>query len=289
MGLFREKAMQNSSSLSDIGKGIAGIHISVWLSILGIGFCAAIFMIWLFFGTVYETVSVTGIVWPMESGGTLYAETTGVITETIVNSGEEVKSGDILAIISDDELLSQLELAKQDNSFDDLQKKYIEKTVIRSHINGIVSHIAEKDTRVTEGEAIAKVIPFDENGNNQRIAAFIPTYRLNQIENGMEVQIVPEFASRDKDGYVYGYVSAVEKYPITGEYIKNNYDSIFSLDIDLQQKYIRVEITMVSDANSKSGLKWSNSSSEEMDIELGTLCNCEVVTDKLHPYQYLIR
>ena len=289
MGLFRKKALQNSSSLSDIGKGIAGIRISVWQSVLGIGLCAVIFMVWFIFGTVYETVSVTGIMWPMESGGTFYAETTGVITETIVNSGEEVESGDILAIISDDDLLSQLETVRQDDSFAELQKNYIEKTVIRSHTNGIVSYIANKDTRVTEGDVIAKVIPFDENGNNQRITTFIPTYNLNQIQNGMEVQIVPEFASLDKDGYVYGYVSEVEKYPITGEDIKTNYDSIFSLGMDLQQKYIRVEITMVSDANSKSGLKWSNSNSEKMDIELGTICNCEVITDKLHPYQYLIR
>ena len=84
-------------------------------------------------------------------------------------------------------------------------------------------------------------------------------------------------------------MSNVEKYPITGEYIKNHYDSIFSLHMDVQEKYIRVEITMVSDANAKNGLKWSNKRSEEIDISLGTLCHCDVVTNKLRPYQYLIR
>lgn len=291
MGLFREKAMQSSSALSDIGRGIAGIRISVWLSVIGLGICAVIFMIWLFFGTIYETVSVNGILWSLESGGTVYAETTGVVTGEIVYSGAEVKAGDILAILYDDKSLAQLDLAKKEKSpaFAGLQKKYIRQTVVRSRIDGIVSHIVGKDTRVVEGEVIAEVIPFDKDGNNQRITAFIPADRLNQIKNNMEVQIVPEFVSRDRDGYVYGYVSGVEKYPITGEYIKKHYDAIFSLGIDMQEKYIRVEITMVSDANAKNGLKWSNTRSEEIDIGLGTLCHCDVVTNKLHPYQYLIR
>lgn len=291
MGLFREKAMQSSSALSEMGKGIAGIRISVWFSVMGLGICAAIFMIWLFFSTIYETVSVTGIVWSLESGGTVYAETAGVVTGQVVDSGVRVKTGDILAILYDDKSLAQLDLAKKENpvAFADLQKKYIRKTVVRSRVDGIVSHIVNRDTCVAEGEVIAEVIPFDEDGNNQRITAFIPADRLNQIKNNMEVQIVPEFVSRDRDGYIHGYVSNVEKYPITGEYIKNHYDSIFSLHMDVQEKYIRVEITMVSDANAKNGLKWSNKRSEEIDISLGTLCHCDVVTNKLRPYQYLIR
>ena len=291
MGLFREKAMQSSSTLSDVGRGIAGIRISVWLSVMGLGLCAAVFMIWLFFGTIYETVSVTGLVWPLESGGTVYAETTGIVTGQVIYSGAEVKAGDILAILYDDEALMQLDLAKTENSsaFAELQKKYIRKTVVRSHVDGIVSHIVDKDTRVAEGEVVAEVIPFDKDGNNKRITTFIPADRLDQIENNMEVQIVPEFASRDRDGYVYGYISSVGKYPITGEYVKQYYDSIFSLGIDMQEKYICVEITMVSDANAKSGLKWSNTKSEEIDIGLGTLCHCDVVTNKLQPYQYLVR
>ena len=291
MGLFREKALESSSSLSDVGKGVTGIRISVWLSVLGIGFCAVLFMIWLFFSTVYETVSITGIVWPVENGGTVYAETTGVVTENVVNTGAKVQVGDVLAILSDDELLAQLKLAKEENmsDFADLQENYIRKTVINSHMTGIVSYIMDKDTHVTKGEVIAEVVPFDENGNNQRITAFIPAHMLNQIENNMEVQIVPEFVSRDKNGYVYGYVSEVEKYPMTSEYIKNHYDVMFSLGLDEQQKYIKVEITMLLDAKAKNGLKWSNPHSEEIDIGLGTLCNCEVVTDRLHPYQYLLR
>lgn len=291
MGLFRERAVQNSNSLSDIGEGVTGIRISAWLLVSAVGFCVAIFVIWLFLGNVYETVSVTGVVWPVESGGAVYADTNGVISETVVEAGAEVKAGDILAILTDDVLLEELEQAKEGGSlsFADMQKEYTELTVVRSSINGIVAHIEGRDSRVKEGDVIAKVIPFDKDGNNQRITAFIPAYMLNQIQNSMEAQIVPEFASRDKDGYVHGYVSAIEKYPLMGEYIKQNYDPIFSLGMDTEQKYIRVEITMISDANSKSGLKWSNSASEETDIDLGTLCNCDIVTSKLHPYQYLIR
>ena len=67
--------------------------------------CAVSFTIWLFFGTVYETVSLRGIAWPDDSCGDVYAETSGIIAKTTVSVGDKVEVGDILAVMPNNDVL----------------------------------------------------------------------------------------------------------------------------------------------------------------------------------------
>lgn len=71
--LFRKEAFENFSSNLKINKGVRAVSIKTAVFVILFLICTAIFAIWLFFGTIYETVSVEGIVWPTQSEGVVYA------------------------------------------------------------------------------------------------------------------------------------------------------------------------------------------------------------------------
>ncbi len=289
--LFRKEALDSFSSNSRIDKGIRAVSIRTTVCVAMLVLCAAAFAVWLVFGTVYETVPVIGVVWPAQSDGEVYAVSSGTMTRAVVSVGNKVKTGDILAVIPNEEILSEAEAVKAEEGLSEklerLYDEYDKMSIIRSNIDGIVIYIADENSYINKGERVAEVVPYSESGNNKTLTAFIPAKNGGLVTVGMEAQVMPEFAPREKYGYIKAYVSGISAYPISGENIKRDNSKLFLSSLDERESYLQLEITLIPDAQAPSHLKWSNSASGRIDVVMGTTCSADIVIEKCRPYQWL--
>lgn len=283
--LFRKEVMENHSSNREITLAAKSIPVNWVLYMVVLVICAASFAVWLFFGTVYESVSLRGIVMPGKSYGDVYAKTSGEIAKTTVSVGDKVEAGDVLAVIPDDDILDGV----TDDNKEILYDEYDKKSVIRSKTSGIVTYIIGINSYVNAGDRVATVVSYNENGNNDIITAFVPEEQSNLIEVGKEAQVMPDYTPREQYGYVIGYVSAVSKYPLTGEEINNSYKHLYMSEMDMNESYIEVQITMTRTSGEGSSLKWSKAASEDKGVSLGTHCSVDIILQKYKPYSWLLR
>ena len=283
--LFRKEAMENHSPNREITLAVKAIPVKWLLYMIVLIICAASFTVWLFFGTVYETVSLRGIAWPSKSYGDVYSETSGIIAKTTVSVGDKVEVGDILAVIPNNDVLEK----SAGNSMEQVYDEYERKSVIRSKISGIVTYIIDRNSYVNPGDMIASVMHYDKTGNNDIITAFISDEKSSLIDLGMEVQVMPDYTPCEQYGYIIGYVSAVSEYPVTGEQIYNSDKQLYMSEMAMDESYIEVQITMMRKSGEDSGLKWSKASGDNKTVNPGTRCYVDIILRKYKPYRWLLR
>lgn len=101
-GIFRSK----TSSLFDKEQGpLALISLPTWLILFSCAFALMVLLIWSVFGTVYTRVYGTGVLLPGDAH--IYPATSyysGVIQQILVNRGDIVEKGQVVAIVDTTEL-----------------------------------------------------------------------------------------------------------------------------------------------------------------------------------------
>lgn len=289
--LFRREALESFSSHSDLGRGVRAIPVRIALFTALLLACGAIFALWLFFGTIYETVSVDGIIWPTQAGGTVYAPAEGLLSKVTVSTGDTVSAGDIVAVSPREDLLAAIEEARAaggtDETLAELYDAYDRASLLRSDIDGVVTYIAQENTFLSKGDRVAVIVPYDETGNNRTLTAFLPAAMGGSVTPGTPAQVMPDFAPREEYGYITAYVSNVSSFPVTGQNIKEGNDELFLPSMDERESYLRLEITLMPDAEARSRLKWSTPKSGDVDVSIGTLCGVDIVVGAYRPYQWL--
>jgi hypothetical protein len=289
--LFRKEALESFSSSSDIRKGVRAVSIKTAALIFILTVCALLFALWLVFGTIYETVSVNGIIWPSENNGNVYAPAGGKITKTSVSVGDTVNAGDIIAVIPQDDTLRKIKAAKEsgadENEIKKLYDEYDSSSVIRSRINGVVTDICEENAYISKGERVAAIVPYDKGDDNKILTAFIPSSSGGLVTHGMAVQVMPDYAPREKYGYIKAFISGISEYPITGQNIKETNSSLFLSSMDENESYLQLEITLLPDSETASHVKWSNPNSSEQSVTMGMLCGADIIIKECRPYQWL--
>ena len=280
--LFRKEAVENYTTNREATLSVRAIPVRWVLYIIILILCVTLFCVWLFGGTVYESETVRGIAWPNKSYGDVYAEKSGIVTKTTVSVGDTVKAGDILAFMPDEDMLDVPEEEKNYEAYD-------RASAIRAKTNGIVTYVIDRNSYVNEGDLIAAVISYDKNGNNDILTAFVPVEKSSLIGLGMEVQIMPDYAPRDKYGYISGFVSAISEYPVTGEQIYNSNKQLYMSGMDFSESYIEIEVTMMRSAGEGSHLKWSTKTGRDITVKPGTRCDMDIILDKYRPFDWLFR
>ena len=112
MELFRKEAVENFSSSSGMKSAVHAVSIKTAVFTALLALCSAAFAFWLFWGTIYETVTVSGAIWP-ENNGDVYTVYGGTLSKAVVSEGDTVKAGDILAVIPQDDILAAIETGRQ--------------------------------------------------------------------------------------------------------------------------------------------------------------------------------
>ncbi|MDO4299793.1 MAG: biotin/lipoyl-binding protein [Clostridia bacterium] len=291
--LFRKEAIDNYKDQFSIEKNITKLSFStfflVLIFILGLIFT----VVWFIFGNVVNTVDVTGIVYPTAGIDKITASISGIVSDITIKTGESVKAGDIIAVIPNEEVLKQLNQAVSSNSDDavieKLRQDYYNTSVITSKTDGTVLSVSSEGAYVNTGDAVASVAARRNDNNQRQIFAFIPTSQKNNISKGCAVQVSPNYAPREKFGYINGYVADIGESIITKSDAQKEF-AVYNIPniLDENETYIAVYINLLSDENTESGLYWSESRSGNINVETGTVCSSSIVISEKPPYKWLL-
>ena len=107
--LFRKTSLEKLSSPEQLDRAIVITPPSFWIALAG-GFIIVLgALLWAVFGRIPVNVESQGIYLNGEGVRSVYGEVDGIITEIRVKEGDQIKEGDVVAVVGGGEITSQIE------------------------------------------------------------------------------------------------------------------------------------------------------------------------------------
>ncbi|MBR4729824.1 MAG: hypothetical protein IK075_06135 [Prevotella sp.] len=107
---------------------------------------------------------------------------------------------------------------------------------------------------------------------------YVPFEDLRKLKKGQQVQATPADLQRENWGYAYGKVVGIEKYPTTKQEVAERL-KLEALAAFIQDNQPIYEVRVVLDEEN-GNLVWSREKSQGLQINMGTLCNIQVITER---------
>ncbi len=131
--MFRQEALERLSSPEKLDQTLKVVNPKAWLPLATAGSLVAVALIWSIFGRIPLTVSGRGVLIQPRRVVPFQSPSDGQVVELNIESGEEIKKGDVLGTISQPALVQQLEQEKNklaqlqelDRDSGDLQNKQV--------------------------------------------------------------------------------------------------------------------------------------------------------------------
>jgi hypothetical protein len=299
--LFRKAALDTMSTPEQLDKQVKIMRPSVWIIYAAFVIALVTFVIWSFTYKVSDGVNMSGVVFTNNNIINTSADRDCIVTDVLVEDGDYVAIGDIIAVVSNDEILAQIddcraEIAsaeKGSSEYDALNEKldtlvdnYVATTVIKSSSSGYVQSVKSTGSALEAGDNIATVM--SDKGYNE-VVAYVPMQTANTLSLGMTAQVSPSYAAREEYGYMTGIITSISDTPVSEESILAKMGTLSYVDGILPEgSVVEVRIRLDLDENSANSYKWSNSKGENLSVELGTQCSIIVVTSEYYPYELLV-
>lgn len=288
--LFRSEAAENFSSMADTTVSAKTITTNEKILSVLVFVVFVSIVIWFFTGNITETVSVSGVITTDGGNVEIYAPKDGIVSDVFVWRGERVSAGDTIAVIPDIQTLERIKNAETEEEINRLRDEYISNSIVKTLKNGIIRNVVSEGKHIDVGSAVSEMTVLEEYTDNNKIIAFIESENIQSLELGMDVQVSPEFAPREKYGYMKGYISSMGEYPESMSKLTSTYNigELYSV-LDSNKNYIELEITLIPDEDSKNGIEWSNPNGNELSVNIGTVCNGSVVVKDCKPYEWFLK
>ena len=106
--LFRKSALEKLSSPEQLDRAIIIAPSSLWVALAGGAMIVAGALLWGVFGRLPVNVEANGIYTRGDHTGGVYSEVSGMITNVEVEVGDQVKRGQVVAYVADDEVSQEV-------------------------------------------------------------------------------------------------------------------------------------------------------------------------------------
>lgn len=299
--LFRKTALDSMSTPEQLDKQVKIMRPSVWVIFIALVTALVTFIIWSFTYHITNGVNLSGVVFTNNNIISNTAERNCIVTDVLVNEGDYVEIGDVIAVVSNTELLEKIEDSRYELSMLDEKSKeyallsgqiekltdtYVASTVIKSSASGYVQSVRSAGTALESGDNISAIMT--DSGYNE-VTAYVPMQTARSLELGMTAQVSPSYAAREEYGYMTGVITSISDTPVSEESILARMGTLSYVEGILPEgSYVEVRIRLDLDENSANSYKWSNSKGETLSVELGTQCSIIVVISEYLPIQMLI-
>lgn len=304
---YREEAINAVSSPEQLDQYTKVIRAPAWILLTAVLLILITAFIWLFSGNISDGIKVKGTIFPQSGVTDIYSRSSGTVTSVLVKEGDFVDEGQIIAIIPDYELITEIEelrknigqaagnmgqnTAKNDleAKLEDLVGEYELNSVIKCTVSGIVQSVVSKDQTISNGNKIATIINEDKYTNDREIIAYIPLTIAQSIKVGMEAQISPTYAPREEFGYMMGHITKVGRVPVTEEMLKKTFgDWEHQKNLLDEEGCVEVRISIGVDPNSSNNFQWSNNKGHDLSIDISTICDVLIVSEDKRPIDLLL-
>ena len=293
--IFRKSSLDRISSPERLNEYIKITHPGVWSVLLG---CLALLIavgFWMFFGVIPDSIKATGIVFPQDGVTTIIPQSGGRISDMRVRVGDFVEAGQIIAVIPQEDILGKINELKRDPAADEksilaLLSQYDSRSLIVSPVSGIVLSARSVNETVSSSDSIATIVKQEQSADDKQIICYVPVAAAKKLQEGMEVQVSPDFAPREEYGYMLGHITSIGTYPVSLADVLGAVGSQQYADGILpQENSVEVRATLMVDPGSMDKIKWSNKKGENIILSIGTGCDLLIIVKNYKPYQLIFK
>lgn len=300
--LFREEALKKRETLEQSDKQIKIIRPSMWLVCIILIISVLTIGIWSVTYHITDGVEVQGIVFTNHDAVLMRSSRNCILQDVLVEEGEYVEVGDLLAIASDEDKLQEIEqlrtqldgmdpsgteYAAQEQLIQKAVESYASAALIKSDTTGYIQSIAGRGNALSEGDTIVSIMP---GSGYREVIAYVSLQTAQNLRQGMKTQISPVYASREEYGYMTGVITSISDFPVTRETAQEKMGTVSYIDdIFPGSSAVEVHIRLELDSESGNGYLWSNPKGEELTVEFGAQCSIEVITDEYRPIELIVR
>lgn len=304
---YREEAINAISSPEQLDQFTKVIRAPAWILLAGMLLVIITVSIWLFGGNISDGIKVKGIIFPQSGVTDIYSRSSGTVTSVLAKEGDYVDEGQIIAIIPDYGIIAEIEELRNEigqvasgnglnadqkeleAALEDLVAEYELNSVIKSTVSGTVQSIVSINQTISNGDKITTIINEDKYTNDREIIAYVPLTIAQSIKVGMEAQISPTYAPREKFGYMKGHVTKVGRVPVTEGMLKKTFvDWEHQKNLLDEEGCVEVRIAIGIDPHSSNNFQWSNKKGRDLSIDISTICNVLIVLEDKCPIELLL-
>ena len=225
-------------------------------------------LIWFFFGSVTDKAYLKGVIFPRQGAVSVDLPHQGMVRAVFVHKGDKVTAGQQLALVSIDGSYS----------------------IVSAPCDGSVLSYLIEGEEFAPFQSIVNLLAADEEQIVNTVVAFADFKESRDIKVNMPVQVTPTYDSRERIGYINGYVESVVPYPISRaeaeEYFENK--SIINEIFPESGAVFIIGIRLRTKPDDPSALEWSFKSDEAHDTGVGTYCDIQVVVKSRSLFHYLV-
>jgi HlyD family secretion protein len=179
------------------------------------------------------------------------------------------------------------QLAAAEATLERLQAEQSAETEVRAEVAGQVIELdAEPGQVVDEGDALLRI---DAEGGELRVTAFFEAADGKKVGVGMDASVAPSTAESAIWGTLVGKVARVSELPATLEAVTETFGNAqMAEEIFSSGPPILVEVQLLEDPSTPSGLKWSSGEGPPYRITSGTMSGVSVVVRREAPANLVI-
>lgn len=313
--VFRKVSLDRLSSPEQLDTLMKVTSPRGWLALAALGLLLASAMVWGFLGTVSTKIATEGVL--IQPGGlqTVYASSSGLITDIRVVENQFVSKGNVIARVEQPELLLQLEqlmlelanaeAAYADTPSEELRQQadgyrealdskrldYIHQSTIVSGYTGRVLEVSiNKGSAIEAGMPMILVESGESHAKNLQAVLYVPVQTGKRIVPGMTVDVSPSSVNKEEYGFMIGRVTAVSEFPQTTQsmFLTLGNEALVRELAGGGAAMLEVKVDLIPDAATSSGYKWSTPAGPPQQIDSGTLVSASITIKQQKPITSII-
>ncbi len=265
--LYRKSLMEKLSSPEQLDKALVITSPMSWLALVGVALIIVVGIIWSVIGTLPTTLDVSGVIALPESTNSFFTSSTGEVSRIYVESGDKVKAGDKLMMITGADGTT---------------------TDITAGFDGTISRllISEGD-EVIKGSEVARVTP--DVTEDYLVLLYVSSDDVSKLEPGMEVIVTPDFADSQSTGNMSATILNIESYAASTTNMMYVFgeDSMLSSQFASETAVVAVTCRLKTDESSANGFYWTNEKGQQLEISDLSSVTAKIVVDKSAPITLL--
>lgn len=225
-------------------------------------------VIWFFFGTVTDTATLKGVIFPSHGTVNVNLPNKGLVRSVFVHKGDKVVKGQQLALVS------------VDGSY----------SVVSSPANGeVLSYLSEGES-FEPFKGIVSIFAGENSATVNTVVALADFKQSRDIKPGQVAQCTPTYDSRERIGYIKGRVHDIIPYPISRREMEDFFENKSIVDEIFPESgaVFFLRINLDTDPEDPSSLKWSFKGRKDLEAGVGTYCNIQVIVRSRSMFEYLM-
>lgn len=169
------------------------------------------------------------------------------------------------------------------------QENYETATQVISNSTGIVIEVPVRKGDYVQAGSTIIVVQTESNQSTVEALVYFSAADGKKITPGMKIGLVPSTVRQEEYGYILGIVKDVSEFPVTDSYLVSRLQNTTLANNFREVKNpIEVTVSIMPDAKSYSGYRWSSSKGPDQKIGAGFLCSANVSVSKKHPVELVI-